>query len=119
MTFLEKLDLLIKSKGLNKHSFAKECGIPYTTIDYWYRQNTDKVKLDTLRRISQFFNVSLNYWKENSDNALSEYSDYLEYLPALKKADDRTIDIVRVALGMDPISREKKSDGNYIAVRSS
>lgn len=68
MTFLEKLDSLIRNKGLNKHSFAKECGIPYTTIDYWYRQNTDKVKLDTLRLISEFFGVSLNYWKEDESS---------------------------------------------------
>lgn len=107
MTFLEKLDILIRSKGLNKHSFAKECGIPYTTVDYWYKKNTDKVKLDTVRQISAFFGVSLNYWKENEGDALALYKDYVEYLPYLADADQRTIDAIRVLLRMP--QDEKKS----------
>ena len=100
MTFLEKLDALIKSKGLNKHSFAKECGIPYTIVDYWYKQNTDKVKLDTLRMISQFFGVTLNYWKENEGNAFEGFRDFVEYLPYLAKASDETIATIRFMLHM-------------------
>lgn len=100
MTFLEKLDLLISSRGMNKHSFAKECGIPYTTIDYWYKKNTDKVKLDTVRQISDFFGVSLNYWKEDEENPLNVYADYIEFLPFLAQADSVTLENIRAILHM-------------------
>lgn len=112
MTFLEKLDVLIKSKGLNKHSFARECGIPYTTIDYWYRQNTDNVKLETLRQISGFFGVTLNYWKNNETDALTVYQKYVDFLPYLAQADESILKSIRILLGMPLIPDEKKENGS-------
>ena len=109
MTFLEKLDNLIKSKGLNKHSFAKECGIPYTTVDYWYRKNTDKVKLDLVRQISEFFGVSLNYWKDEADNPFGQYAAYMEYIPYLAQASEETIRNIRFMLGM-PLDEKKSAE---------
>ena len=111
MTFLEKLDALIKTRGLNKHSFAKECGIPYTTVDYWYKQNTDKVKLDTVRQISSFFGVNLNYWKESEDTILSKYQKYIDFLPYLAQASEERLESVRILLGM-PL--EEKKNGSSI-----
>lgn len=65
--FLENLDLLMKSKGYNKNTLAKESGIPYTTIVGFYTKGTDNLKLSTLRKLSDFFNVSLDYLI-NGDN---------------------------------------------------
>lgn len=38
MTFLDKLDNLMHERGLNKNTLSKACGIPYTTIDGWYKK---------------------------------------------------------------------------------
>lgn len=61
MTFLEKLDYLMEQDGLNKSSLARESGIPYTTIDGWYKKGYESAKISSLKKLSSFFDVSLDY----------------------------------------------------------
>ena len=60
MNFLEKLDMLKAAKGLNNHSLANLSGIPYTTIDGWYKKGYDRIKLSHLRRLCDCFEISLD-----------------------------------------------------------
>lgn len=62
MTFLEKLNYLMDKNKLNKHTLSKACGIPYTTIDGWYKKGYEGLKLITLRKLSNFFGTSLDFW---------------------------------------------------------
>ena len=62
MNFLEKLDFLMKEQGLNKHSLASASKIPYTTIHGWYEKGYEGLKLTTLRKLSDYFGVSLDFW---------------------------------------------------------
>ncbi len=62
MDFLEKLDMLLKQKDLNKKSFSRESKIPYTTIYGWYKRGYEGLNLSTLRKIASFFNTSLDFW---------------------------------------------------------
>lgn len=59
--FTDKLDKLLQSRGLNKHSLALETGIPYTTIDGWYKKGCGSMKLSTLCKLADFFDVSIDY----------------------------------------------------------
>ena len=61
MTFLEKLDYLMEKDGLNKSSLSRESGIPYTTIDGWYKKGYESAKISSLKKLSSFFDVSLDY----------------------------------------------------------
>ena len=61
MTMLDKLDTLINQHGLNKHTLAKQCGLPYSTIMGIYNKDYSKLKLPTLRTLSDFFGVSIDY----------------------------------------------------------
>lgn len=61
MTFIEKLDKLMQKRHINKSILAKESGIPYTTIDGFYKKGSDNIKLSTLRKLSNYFNCSLDY----------------------------------------------------------
>ena len=61
MEMTEKLDILMKEKGLNKKSLSNESGIPYTTIINFYKLGTNNVKLSTLRGLAVYFNCSLDY----------------------------------------------------------
>lgn len=61
MSFLTKLDRLMQARGINKNQLSKESGIPYTTIDGFYKKGTDNVKLSTLKKLSSFFDCSLDY----------------------------------------------------------
>lgn len=62
MNFLEKLDYLIEKYNLNKRSLSVKSDIPYTTIDNWYKRGYENLTLPTLKKLSKYFNTSLDYW---------------------------------------------------------
>ena len=62
MNFLDKLDMMMGKYGLNKHSLASMSGIPYTTIDTWYKKGYENARLSTIRKLSDYFNTSLDFW---------------------------------------------------------
>ena len=61
MTFLDKLDLLMKSSGLNKHKLSIISGVPYTTIDGFYKKGYENAKISTIRKIARALGCSLDY----------------------------------------------------------
>ncbi len=65
MNFLEKLDFMMEERGLNKNTLSKQCNIPYTTIDGWYKKGYEGLKLSSLRKLSSFFNVTIDFWVED------------------------------------------------------
>lgn len=68
MTFINKLDSLMNERGINKSILSKESGIPYTTIDGFYKKGTDNVKLSTLRKLSAYFNCTLDFLVDDDTN---------------------------------------------------
>ena len=62
MDFLEKLDYLMEENHLNKNTLSKACNIPYTTIDGWYKKGYEGLKLTSLKKLSVFFGVPLDFW---------------------------------------------------------
>ena len=67
MKLVEKLDLLMKEKGINKKDLSRQSGIPYTTIVNFYEKGTDNAKLSTLLKLSRYFKVTLDYIVEDSE----------------------------------------------------
>lgn len=61
MNLTEKLDLLMSTKGISRMGLSKESGIPYMTIVNFYEKGTENVKLSTLRKLADFFGVTLDY----------------------------------------------------------
>lgn len=61
MDFLKKLDNLMIIHGLNKHTLSMRCGIPYTTIDAWYKKGYSNAKLSTIQKLADFFGVTIDY----------------------------------------------------------
>ena len=64
---LEQLDKLLKERGLNKAQFAKESGIPYTTVDGLYKRGMSNIRFSTLRKIVDFFNVEMDYFVQEEE----------------------------------------------------
>lgn len=62
MNFLQKLDFLMERYGLNKSSMSQNSGIPYTTIDGWYKKGYDGLKLSTFKKLAEYFNTTLDFW---------------------------------------------------------
>lgn len=61
MNFLEKLDYLMEKRSINKSKLSKMSGVPYTTIDGFYKKGYENTKLSTIRKLSEALNVSLDY----------------------------------------------------------
>ncbi len=66
MGLTEKLDLLMIEKNINKAELARESGIPYTTIDGFYKKGSENAKLSTLKRLCAYLNCSLDYLADDS-----------------------------------------------------
>ena len=60
MNFTDKLDELMAKRGMTRGRLAEETGIPYNTIVGFYTKGYSNIKLSNLRRIAQFFDVSLD-----------------------------------------------------------
>lgn len=62
MTIPERVDALMKHRHIkNKAELARLSDIPYTTIDGVYKNPAENITLKTLRRLSEFFDCSLDY----------------------------------------------------------
>lgn len=61
MDFLDKLSSLMEERNVTKSELAKGSGIPYTTIDSFYKKGFENTKLSTLCKLSEYFGVSLDY----------------------------------------------------------
>lgn len=61
MNILEKLDLLMHERGLNKRTLSQSCGIPYTTIIGLYSKGYEGARMSTVRGLAHFFGVSTDY----------------------------------------------------------
>ena len=62
MNILEKIDFLMKQKGIkNRAELSELSGIPYSTITGFYAKGYDKMKLSTLKTLARLFGVSTDY----------------------------------------------------------
>jgi transcriptional regulator with XRE-family HTH domain len=66
MKLTEKLDKLMKERGMTKADLARESGIPYTTIVSLYDKGYENVKLSTLKKLADYFGCSLDYIADDS-----------------------------------------------------
>lgn len=73
MGFIEKLDALLKESKINKNILSRETGIPYTTIDSFYKKGADNIKLSNLKKIAEYFNVSLDYLVDDNNDLNYEH----------------------------------------------
>ena len=66
MGLTDKLDILMKERNLNKAELARESGVPYTTIDGFYKKGSDNAKLSTLKKLCAYLNCSLDYLADDT-----------------------------------------------------
>ncbi|MDR2530840.1 MAG: helix-turn-helix domain-containing protein [Oscillospiraceae bacterium] len=69
--FLQTLTQLLDEKGITKSDFARQSGIPYTTLDGWYKKSFDGIRLETLLRIARFFDVSVDFLLNGASDQLT------------------------------------------------
>ncbi len=57
--FTERVKALMEERGISLRELSRGSGIPYTTIDGWFRKGAD-MRLSTLLQLAEYFNVSLD-----------------------------------------------------------
>ena len=109
--FAENLKNLRKIKGITQTQFATEFNISSGTIAMW---ETGKRMPDseTLKRIAQYFNVSIDYLLDNEKSS-SEETEKLDdvYFSLAKELQDGEIDPDDVRLAIETIKNLKKKAG--------
>lgn len=69
MNFLMKLENEMKKKKIqNLHELSVQSGIPYSTLRGFYTKGCDKIKLPTLIKLKRFFNCTLDYLVDDSND---------------------------------------------------
>ena len=61
MDFLEKIDKLMAERQINRAELARQSGIPYNTIRNFYELGYDNMKLSTLQKLADYFDVSMDF----------------------------------------------------------
>lgn len=105
--FLDVFDKLLKENNLNKRQFALKSGIPYTTVDGFYKKGYENIRLTTLRKIADFFNVSLDYLVFGSETRSTD-NKYNKLSPIGKAKADEFIEM----LSENPKYTQEVKSGN-------
>jgi len=63
----KKLDRLMKKRGINKAQLSRESGIPYTTIDGFYKRGMDNIRFSTLMKLIEYFDIPMDYFIEEEE----------------------------------------------------
>ena len=50
----------LRERGISRTELSRGSGIPYTTIDGWFKKGGDSVRLATLKRLAEYLGVSLD-----------------------------------------------------------
>ena len=71
MGLTDKLDILMKERNINKAELARASGVPYTTIDGFYKKGSENAKLSTLKKLCAYFewqrtSMEMNIQRKNS-----------------------------------------------------
>ena len=61
MNFLEKLNILMNERGLNRKTLSAEDGIRDTTIIGFYSKGYEGARMSTIKTLSHYFGVSTDY----------------------------------------------------------
>lgn len=77
MTLIEKISFLMKKNGLNKKTLSEQIGMPYSTIDGFFKVSYENMKLSNFRKLCDFFHVTM-------DSMARDYMDIEYYDPASK-----------------------------------
>lgn len=121
MNFIDKLNMLMENRGIKRSDLSRGSGLSYTTIDGLYKKGFDNMKLQTLKSIADYFEVSIDYLV-NDDFIEIEGADSEEQrlLAKYRELDDMGRRAVNTELNShyDRVMRvrEKLSDGEYMDI---
>lgn len=123
MNLTDKLDYLMQERKMNKRNLSLETGIPYTTIDAFYKKGTENIKLSTLKRLSDYFGITLDEIADDSiditnknsnqyyiDKNASDYAEVLKNNTGMRQLFDAAMDVSEddLKIAVEMIRRMRK-----------
>ncbi len=81
--FTERFNELLKSRGINAVTLAKEIGVPKSIVYEW-RSGTRDPSLENMLRIADYFGVSLEYLTGREDEETDIEKELLVLLRAAR-----------------------------------
>lgn len=59
MSFLENLERLMNTYNMNRSELARACDLSTSTVNSWWNRSCENISLQTLMKISKYFNCSI------------------------------------------------------------
>lgn len=93
MYLLENLSKLMKEKNINRSELAKEIDLSSSTINSWYNRSCENISLQTLLKLSKYFNITMEElvngkynsivfseedYSQNELKAIKNFSDFIK-----------------------------------------
>jgi repressor LexA len=106
--FFERLFMLIKNKGITIKKFCEDTQINKNSPAYW-RDNNTMPKMSILKNIANYFNVSVEYLKGETDDPTTDSIDFAK-IGAFIPTKQRLKMLGNIACG-EPIFADEDFDG--------
>ena len=113
-TFGDNIRKYRERKGLRQEDLAVALGYKTKGAVNKIERNVTKLPQDKIKKCAEILGVPVADLFSGAEPVNDPLAPFMEYLPYLAQADEKTIDLVRLALGMEPLIRLKKSDGAFI-----
>ena len=97
MTLTEKIDRLMVLNGDNRNTLSKNAGIPYSTIANLYKLGFDNIKLSTLQKLADYFDVSLDFLARDIEHPTFELTQHEKELVKLFYGEDHINNMLQPA----------------------
>ena len=98
--FLHALDFYMEENSLNKSELSKITGIPYTTIDGWYKKGPNGIRLNTLRKLSDSLGKPISYWISEPQFKKEQSEEFAEMSIKFRKASANKKKLAQLILEM-------------------
>ncbi|OME59455.1 MULTISPECIES: helix-turn-helix domain-containing protein [Paenibacillus] len=121
MKLTDKLDLLMEQNNLTRMGLSKGSGVPYMTIVNFYEKGTENVKLSTLRKLADYFHVTLDYLVDDTieESSLSNNNGEIINLPIYGRICCGNGEIAYEEIeGYEPTPKEWLNGGEYFYLRA-
>lgn len=111
--FLENLNSLMKSKNINRRTLSIESGIPYSTIDGWYKKGWNNISLSTLKKLSAYFDISIDALVNNESHCKNSLTlSEKAFLEKYRQLDRRGTETLSVLLDAE-YNRSRSANASY------
>ena len=105
MNLLEKIDILMEQRSLNKRQLAIKSKIPYTTLDGLYNGRYENMKIQTFKSLCTYFGVTMDSMayddreiEYTADRDLSISADDAAHIRKYRAIDDDSRQMVDAVL---------------------